>query len=302
VQFAVANFAGPSLAGILSALAALLALVVLLQFWQPRDADREGPPAAGEPQRAAAVFRAWAPYLLLVAFVLLWSAEPIKTWLESMTLRVDIPGLHHQVEAAPPVVKAAAAVPAVFKLDWLSTSGTACWLAAIAGGFVSGLGLRAQVRVLRRTARQLALPALTILLVLGFAQLMNYTGLIATLGLAFAATGWLFPFFSAWIGWLGVFVTGSNTSSNALFGNLQVVTAGALGLNPLLTAAAAAVAGAMGKIVSLQSIAVASAATGMPPAHESQLFRWALRHSLVLAALTGGIAMLYAHLFPQWMP
>jgi lactate permease len=138
--------------------------------------------------------------------------------------------------------------------------------------------------------------------VLGFAFLMNYTGLIATLGLAFAATGWRFPFFSAFLGWLGVFVTGSDTSSNALFGNLQVVTAEALGLSPLLMAAVAAAAGVMGKMISLQSIAVVTAATGMPQSDESKLFRWTLGHSLLLTAVVGGIAMVYAHLIPQVMP
>jgi len=162
--------------------------------------------------------------------------------------------------------------------------------------------VRAQARVLRTTIRQLALPALTISSVLGFAFLMNYTGLIATLGLALAATGWGFPFFSAFLGWLGVFVTGSDTSSNALFGNLQVITAETLGLDPLLTAATNAAAGVMGKMISLQSIAVVLAATGMPQSDESRLFRWTLRHSLLLTAIVGLIAMAYAHLIPQVMP
>jgi len=131
---------------------------------------------------------------------------------------------------------------------------------------------------------------------------MNYNGLIATLGLAMAATGWLFPFFSAMLGWLGVFVTGSETSANALFGNLQVITAGWLGISPLLAAAAGAAGGVMGKMISLQSIAVVLAATGLPPENFSRLFRWVLPHSLALAAAAGGIAMLYAHLLPRAMP
>jgi lactate permease len=304
VQFLVATFVGPFLADILAALAALAALVVLLQFWQPRDVDRQRPPVAGTacPHSAATILRAWSPYLLLVVFVLLWGWGSIKTWLESMTVQVEVPWLHLQVERAPPVVIAAAPLPAVFQFNWLSAAGTACWLAAILGGFVAGLGPRAQVRVLRTTVRQLAVPALTIASVLGFAFLMNYTGLVATLGLAFAATGWWFPFFSALLGWLGVFVTGSDTSSNALFGNLQVISAEALGLNPLLTAAVAAAAGVMGKMISLQSIAVVLAATGMPQSDESKLFRWTLCHSLVLTALVGGIAMVYAHVIPQAMP
>ena len=172
-------------------------------------------------------------------FVSLWGAGPIKSRLERATLPVEVPWLHNQVQRMPPAVQAAAPLPAVFQFNWLSAAGTACWLAAVLGGFVAGLGIRAQARVLRKAARQLAMPTLTIVCVLGLAFVMNYAGLIATLGLAFAATGWCFPFFSAVLGWLGVFVTGSNTSSNALFGNLQVVAAGSLGLNPLLTTAVA---------------------------------------------------------------
>jgi lactate permease len=187
-------------------------------------------------------------------------------------------------------------------LNWLSGAGTAVFFAAILGGFVLGLGVRAQLHVLRVTIRQITVPALTISSVLGFAFLMNYTGLIATIGLAFAATGWYFPFFSAFLGWLGVFVTGSDTSSNALFGNLQVATAGTLGLNPLLTAGANAAAGVMGKMISLQSIAVVLAASGMPQSDESKLFRWTLRHSLFLTALAGLLVMIYAHFLPQAIP
>jgi L-lactate transport len=304
VQFVVANFVGPYLTDILAALAALVALVVLFQFWKPRDAEEQAAPAsaAARTHGAGVILRAWAPYLLLVAFVLLWGLDPIKTWLESATVRIEVPWLHLQVVRTPPVVKAAAAMKAVFELKWLSAAGTACWLAAILGGFVVGLGVRAQVRVLRATVRQLAIPTLTIASMLGFAYLMNYTGLIATLGLAFAATGCWFPFFSALIGWLGVFVTGSDTSSNALFGNLQVVTAETLGLSPVLTASVAAAAGVMGKMISLQSIAVVLAATGMPRSDESRLFRWTLRHSLALTALVGVIAMVYAHFIPWLMP
>ena len=157
-------------------------------------------------------------------------------------------------------------------------------------------------RVFAATLRQLALPALTVSSVLAFAFLMNYSGMTATLGLAFAATGWCFPFFSAFLGWLGVFVTGSDTSSNALFGNLQVVTAQKLHLNPLLTAATNSAAGVMGKMISLQSIAVAVAATGMPQSDESKLFRWTLKHSLLLTAVIGLIAMVFAHLVPSLLP
>lgn len=304
VQFVVANFIGPYLADILASLAAMAGLVVLLQFWRPSDAGEAPGGAEGRSRAhdAKVVFRAWLPYLLLVGFVLLWGVGPFKAWMEGFTVRFEVPGLHNQVLRTPPVIKAAAPLEAVFALNWLSAAGTASLFAALLGGVLSGLGPAGLLRVFRDTVRQLLLPALTIGLVLGFAFLMNYSGMTGTLGLAFAATGWCFPFFSAFLGWLGVFVTGSDTSSNALFGSLQVITAETLGLNPLLTAGTNAAAGVMGKMISLQSIAVVLAATGMPASDESRLFRWALRHSLILTAVIGLIVMIYAHLLPQAIP
>jgi lactate permease len=153
------------------------------------------------------------------------------------------------------------------------------------------------VKVIAATARQLVFPLLTIAAVLALAFLMNYSGATATLGLAFAATGVLFPFFSSLLGWLGVFLTGSDTSSNALFGNLQVVTAGRLGLDPVLMAASNSSGGVMGKMISLQSIAVAAAATGMPTTDEAKLFRFTLRHSVLLASAIGLITMVYSYVW-----
>jgi lactate permease len=152
------------------------------------------------------------------------------------------------------------------------------------------------------TLRQLAFPILTIASVLALAFLMNYAGMTSTLGLAFVATGVAFPFFSALLGWLGVFLSGSDTSSNALFGNLQVVTATSLGLSPILTASANAAGGVMGKMISLQSIAVAVAATGMAHADEGKMFRFTLRHSIVLVSVIGVITLLYAYWFPGLVP
>lgn len=313
VQFAVANFIGPHLTDILASLAAMLGLVILLRFWKPSDSSEA--PQVGETPRhgAGAIFRAWLPFLLLVVFVLLWGVDPVKTSLEKSvlrvrsfelpaTVRIEIPGLHNQVLRMPPVVKTAAPLEAVFKLTWLSAAGTATFLAAVLGGLLTGLGPVGLGRAFRDTVRQLLLPALTISSVLGFAFLMNYSGMIGTLGLAFASTGGCFPFFSAFLGWLGVFVTGSDTSSNALFGNLQVIAAETLKLNPLLTAATNAAAGVMGKMISLQSIAVVLAATGMPQSDESRLFRWALRHSLILTAAIGLIVTIYAHFLPHLIP
>ncbi len=303
-QFVVSNFHGPYLTDILASLGAMVACVVLLQWWKPTDGFfHEKPTAASRrDHRTGVILKAWMPYLLLVVFVLLWGYDPVRTRLESMTLRFDVPFLHNQVVRMPPVVKVVEPMKGVFKFDWLSAAGTGCMLAAILGGLAIGMRPRAMVRVLGATVQQLTKPALTVSSVLAFAFLMNYSGMTATLGLAFAATGWCFPFFSAFLGWLGVFVTGSDTSANALFGNLQVVTAQKLGLSPLLTAATNSAAGVMGKMISLQSIAVAVAATGMPHADESRLFRWTLKHSLLLTAVIGLIAMIFAHLVPSLMP
>jgi lactate permease len=151
-----------------------------------------------------------------------------------------------------------------------------------------------------QTARDLSKSILTMAAVLALAYLMNYSGLTATLGLAFAATGVFFPFFSGLLGWLGVFLTGSDTSANALFGNLQVVTANKLGLSPALMAAANSSGGVMGKMISLQSISIAAAATGMPASEEAKLFRFTLKHSILLACVIGLIVTFYAYVMPEW--
>jgi lactate permease len=304
VQYAVANHHGPYLTDILASLAAMGGLVALLRFWKPRDDyfHEDAVQTQHRKHTAGAVLRAWTPYLLLVVFVLLWGLGPARERLECVTAQWEVPGLHQQVLRTPPAVKTAEAAKAVFKFDWLAAAGTGCFFAALLGGLAVGVRPRKMAEVFGATLRQLAMPAVTIGSVLGFAFLMNYSGMTATLGLAFAATGWFFPFFSAFLGWLGVFVTGSDTSANALFGDLQMVTAQTLGLNPLLTTATNSAAGVMGKMISLQSIAVAVAATGMPQSDEGKLFRWTIKHSLLLTAVIGLIAMLFAHAMPWVMP
>jgi L-lactate permease len=190
----------------------------------------------------------------------------------------------------------------VFTLNWLSASGTACFLATIATAVLLGVKPRQFVGIYVATFKQLSTAMATIASMLGLAYLMNYAGMTTTLGLALATTGVAFPFFSAVVGWLGVFLTGSDTSANALFGNLQVVTANALGLNPVLTASVNSAAGVMGKMISVQSIAVAVAATGMTSADESRLFRFTIKHSVLLMICMGIISMLFAYVVPQWVP
>lgn len=302
-QFLVSNFIGPQLTDILSSLAAIGTLVLLFRFWQPRDSfhleGEDGQTKSAAPPRhgTGKTLLAWTPYGFLVIFVLLWGMDAVKTLLNHVTFAITWPGLHNVVSRIPPVVASEQAYPAVFTFNYLSAAGTACMFAALATALTLRTGMGQFIRIFTHTARQLALSMVTIAAVLGLAFLMNYSGATATLGLAFAATGALFPFFSAMLGWLGVFLTGSDTSANALFGNLQVVTAGRLNLDPVLMASANSSGGVMGKMISLQSIAVAAAATGMASADEAKLFRFTLRHSIILATAIGLLTMVYAYAF-----
>jgi lactate permease len=299
VQFLVSNFVGPQLTDILSSLAAIASLVALLLLWKPKDGfhfqGEASAPAPVHRHSARELMLAWMPYGLLVVFVLLWGWEPIRALLNRRSVEFWWPGLHQVIQRMPPVVPAPSPYGAPYNFNWLSASGSACFFAAFLSALLLGMSPRRFASVFWKTVKQLLLPELTIAAVLALAFLMNYSGATATLGLAFAATGVLFPFFSALLGWLGVFLTGSDTSANALFGNLQVVTAGRLHLSPVLMAAANSSGGVMGKMISLQSIAVAAAATGLAARDESRLFRFTLRHSIILASLIGLITALYAY-------
>lgn len=306
MQFYASNYLGPELTDILSSLAAIGACLAAAWAWKPRNAfvyDGAAAEAALPPRHGGrAVLKAWSPYILLVACVLAWGRADVKAWLNSFTVMVEWPWLHNLVVQTPPAAAAPAPYAARYALQWLSAAGTACLLACLLAAVV----LRARAALLKKvmadTAQQLAKPVLTVASVLALAFLMNYSGATATLGLAFAATGAAFPFFSAMLGWLGVFLTGSDTSANALFGNLQVVTARSLDLNPVLMAASNSSGGVMGKMISLQSIAVAAAATGMAAGEESRLFRFTLRHSVFLASVIGLVVLGYAYVFPHWAP
>ncbi len=279
-QFFISNYIGPQLACILASLVSMGALVLMIQLTGSHSTT---------PSRHSLsdTFSAWIPYCLLVIFVLLWGYKPLAGWLDKQTLVFHWPGL---ADKNP------------FKFAWLSASGTACLFAAILGALFTGVKAGQFVKVLKHTARQLALAELTLAAVLAMAFVMNYSGSITTLGLAFAATGHLFPFFSAALGWLGVFLSGSDTSSNALFGNLQVVTATRLHMNPVLMAAANSSGGVMGKMISLTSIAVAVAATNMKRQDEALLFRFTFKHSVLLASVLGLLVMFYTYVMPGWAP
>jgi L-lactate transport len=329
VQFLMSNFVGPQLTDIMSSLCALGGLLVLLRFWRPAAAwDRELEPVhpeAVEPTAGMMEFPppynpamkkfaplapgtgdrkhgtgellgAWMPYGLLVILVLLWGFKPFQAMLNSVTLSVGWPLLHNQVMMMPPVVAKPTLYKAVYQLNFLSAAGTACMFAALLSALLLRMPLLAFARLLLAVCRKLFLPTLTVTAVLGMAFVMNYCGATATLGLAFAASGRLFPFFSPLLGWLGVFLTGSDTSANALFGNLQVVTAGRLGFEPTLMAAANSAGGVVGKMISVQNIAVAAAATAMSVSDQAKLFRFTLKHSIVMATAIGVEVMVYAYL------
>ncbi len=290
-QFAVSNFFEPRLTDIFSSMAAMGSLILLIRWKRAGGRSRYS---------GREIAFAWAPYALLVIFVLLWGK--IQPQLNRFDLVFQWPMLHNTIQRMPPAVAKPTPYAAVYTFSWLAASGTACLLAAILGAVIVGLKPVQFVRVVFKTSRQLALAELTLAAVLALAFLLNYSGATATLGLAFAATGAAFPFFSALLGWLGVFLTGSDTSANALFGTLQVVTATKLGMNPVLMAAANSSGGVMGKMISLTSIAVAAAATSMKREEESLLFRFTLRHSILLASVIGLITMFYAYVAPRWAP
>ena len=321
-QFFVSNFIGPQLTDILAALIAIVALALLLKVWKPSDTFvLEGATEVPEPKKHSVgeVVLAWSPYLFLVAFVLLWGLSRnaiIKDALRTTPLAfvADIfdvvagilnsgtwvfgwPGLHNQVLQAPPIVDQPTPYAANYTFDFLAASGTACLMASIASMIALRMSVGGYVKILTSVGKQLFTSMVTIASVLGMAFLMNYSGSTASMGLAFAATGAMFPFFSALLGWLGVFLTGSDTSANALFGNLQVVTARTLDLNASLMAGANSAGGVMGKMISLQSIAVAAAATGMASSDEGRLFRFTLKHSILLACTLGVLTMIYAYSF-----
>jgi lactate permease len=321
VQFFVSRTMGPELTDILSSLTCIIVMVAVLKLWKPANImrlDGDQPASVTMSRHSSGqVFKAWVPYLLLVVFVLFWGEPEVKAainkwtdglWPASLPMhetqlnRLMVPGLHNMITQIPPVAPKPTPYAATYEMNWLSASGTACFLAILATGLFLRVPPRQVVKTYVDTFKQLKFAILTIASMLGLAYLMNYSGMTSTLGLALAATGGAFPFFSAVVGWLGVFLTGSDTSANALFGNLQVVTANAIGLNPILTASVNSAAGVMGKMISVQSIAVAVAATGMSRADESRLFRFTIKHSVLLMAAMGLISLLFAYVFPQAVP
>jgi lactate permease len=298
MQFLISNYVGAELTDILASLTAVACLIFLLKVWKPTDNFRledDGEIPVHTPIPAGRVMWAWTPFALLVACVLIWGLKPVQAELGHVALKFPWPGLHRLVMRMPPVAVAPTPYDAVYTFNWLSASGTACLVSAILSALFAKMSFGTFLEVLKRTIRQLVLAESTIAIVLGLAFLMNYSGATGTLGLTFATTGKMFPFFGAMLGWMGVFLTGSDTSANALFGILQVVTAQKLHMSPVLMAAVNSSGGVMGKMISLQNIAVAAAATSLATEDESRLFRFTLKHSIFLASVVGVIAMVYVY-------
>lgn len=302
-QFLVSNFIGPELTDVLASVAAMGALIAFFKVWKPRDHFDFGhiPPAKVK-HPAREVVLAWAPFMCLVVLVLLWGLPSIKPYLTARDIPFNWPGLHNLIQRVPPVVQKAGGYGAVYNFQWLSASGTACMFAAILGAIVIGLPPAKFAKAFKDTCRQLLLAEMTLAAVLALAMVMNYSGATGTLGLAFAATGAAFPLFSSVLGSLGVFLTGSDTSANALFGSLQEVTATKLNMNPVLMAAGNSAGGVMGKMISLTSIAVAAAATSMKREDEGRLFGFTLKHSIFLTLVIGLVVMFYAYVAPTLAP
>ncbi len=315
-QYFTSNFIGPELPDITSALVSLISLTLFLKVWQPA-AERDVVATAGgaavlggnaprsaepTPYSFGEILKAWSPFLVLTVLVTIWTLKPFKALfapggaLYSLVFNFAIPHLDQLVVKTAPIVANPTPIAAVFKLDPVSATGTAIFLSAVVSMFVLRIGAKTGLTTFKETLVELKWPILSIGMVLAFAFVTNYSGMSTTLALVLAGTGAAFPFFSPFLGWLGVFLTGSDTSSNALFSSLQSTTAHQIGVNDTLLVAANTSGGVTGKMISPQSIAVACAATGMV-GKESDLFRFTLKHSLMFAALVGLITLAQAYIF-----
>ncbi|KXY11516.1 L-lactate permease [Bacillus sp. FSL K6-0067] len=313
-QFITATFLGPELPDITSALVSLVSLALFLKVWQPKEiyqsgqANREvaATTAASLPKLTLGkVVKAWSPFIVLTVMVVVWSQSFFKALfapggaLESLVFKFEIPGLHNLVMKAEPIVNKATPYEAILKFDVLSATGTAILIACIISMFILKMSVKDAVVTFKETLSELKMPILSIGFVLGFAFIANYSGLSSTLALALAGTGGLFPFFSPFLGWIGVFLTGSDTSANALFSNLQAITAQQVGVSEVLLVAANTTGGVTGKMISPQSIAIACAAVGLA-GKESDLFRFTVKHSLFFVVIVGIMTYVQAY-YLTWM-
>jgi len=305
-QFYMSNHYGPHLVDIVGGALSLIVMVLFLGRWKPRkvwrfEHERDQPHSDRPRHSRRQVARAWMPFVFLSLMVLLWGMPAINQILNRVTVPLRVPFLHLQVAKTLPVVPKATPEAAIYNLNWLAATGTSILFAAV----LSAVFLRVSVKefwlLFYKTFRQLTVPLLTIPSILGLGFVSRYSGLDSILGLAFTHTGFAYPFFGTLLGWLGVFLTGSDTASNALFGNLQKVTATQLGLSPILMATANSCGGVMGKMIDAQSIVIGTAATNQV-GREGDVFRFVLWHSLALATLVGIEVLLIAYFFPSLIP
>ncbi|WP_394175685.1 lactate permease LctP family transporter [Guptibacillus hwajinpoensis] len=302
-QWATVTFIGPELPNITSSIVSLVAVAIFVKIWQPKthhthtiDPEVEAQLAVSiDPEAqltAGRVLKAWSPFIALTGMVTIWSLKPFKNLFvegglfEATILQIPVPGLHNLVIKTAPIVSEPTPYGAMLKLDLLSATGTAIFIAAILSIIILRSSPKTALEAFVESVKELQKPVLTIMMVLGFAFIANYSGMSSTLGLALAATGGIFPFLSPLLGWIGVFLTGSVTSNNALFGNLQQITAQQIAVMPMILVAANTAGGVMAKMLSPQSIAVATGAVGLV-GREGDLFRFTLKYSFFFLLITG---------------
>ncbi|MBP6346648.1 MAG: lactate permease LctP family transporter, partial [Neisseriaceae bacterium] len=315
-QYATSNFVGPELPDITAAIATLISLTLFLKVWKPKhifrfeqeDGAKASIDLANTPKYSTKqVMVAWSPFAILTLMVTIWSIQPFKVLfasggaLSNWVLSVPVPFLHNAVQKMPPIVSEVVNYGAVYKFDWFSATGTAIFFAGLITIVVLKMRPKAAVQTFVETLNELKVSIYSIGMVLAFAFIANYSGLSATLALALAHTGKAFTFFSPFLGWLGVFLTGSDTSANALFSALQATTAQQIGIPEVLLVAANTSGGVTGKMISPQSIAIACAAVGLV-GRESDLFRFTLKHSLAFTVMIGVIVTVQAYLLPWMIP
>ncbi|WP_171462089.1 L-lactate permease [Acinetobacter sp. ANC 4173] len=316
-QYLTSNFVGPELPDITASIASLVSLTILLKYWQPkhifRFANEEGnvdENLAEQKQKKysiAQIAKAWSPFAILTVMVTIWSVKPFKDLftkdgaLHDLVIAIKVPYLHQMIQKMPPVVPEIKDYDAIYKFDWFSATGTAILIAAIITIIFLKMKPKEAVITFGETVNELKIPIYSIGMVLSFAFIANYSGMSATLALALAHTGHAFTFFSPFLGWLGVFLTGSDTSANALFAALQATTAQQIGVPEVLLVAANTSGGVTGKMISPQSIAIACAAVGLV-GKESDLFRFTVKHSITFTIMMGIIITLQAYVFPWMIP
>ena len=316
-QLLVSNFHGPWLVDVVASLISMASLTLFLKRWKPATvwttldhraiaAHSVGAAAAREAAAASAteshpptlVWRAWLPWIILSVVVFLWGLPIVKSFLDGISiLRFPIDGLNNMIQRVPPVVPKPQAEPAVYVFNWLSMTGTGILISAVIAGKVIGSSFKTMVEVYWDTLIRVRYSLLTIAAMLALGYTTRYSGLDATLGLAFAHTGILYPFFGTLLGWVGVALTGSDTASNVLFGSLQRISSEQLGLNPILMGAANSSGGVMGKMIDAQSIVVAATATNYH-GQEGLILRYVFLHSIALASLVGILVTLQAYVWP----